>query len=145
MKRRAFITLVGGAAAWPLAARAQQPAITVIVADATSAAFAAKAATTTIPIVFITSDDPVRLGLVASVGRPGGNLTGINFFATEVTAKRLELLRELMPAATRVAVLINPADAEYTETTVREVGAAARAIGLQIQVLKASTIREINA
>src|SRR5262249_43821028 len=108
-------------------------------------ALAAKAATTSIPVVFVVGPDPVRLGLVASLARPDGNLTGINFFSTEVTAKRLELLRELVPAATRVAVMINPADAEYTETTVREVGAAARTIGLQIQVLKASTISELNA
>jgi putative ABC transport system substrate-binding protein len=108
-------------------------------------AFAAKAATTTIPIVFVSSDDPVRLGLVASVARPGGNLTGINFFSAELTAKRLELLRELVPAATRVALLVNPANAANTETTLREGEPAARAIGLQIQVLNASTIREINA
>ena len=207
MKRREFITLLGGAAAWPVAARAQQampvigvldqrspdeladrlrgfrqglrdsgfvegqnvaidyrwaenkidrlPALAadlvrrqVAVIAATSGispALAAKAATTMIPVVFVVGPDPVRLGLVASLARPGGNLTGINFFSTEVTAKRLELLRELMPTATRVAVLINPADAEYTETTVREVGAAARTIGLQIQVLEASTIGEINA
>ena len=106
---------------------------------------AAKAATTTLPVVFIVSDDPVRLGLIASLARPGGNLTGINFFNVELTAKRLELLRELVPATTRVAVLINPANTEYTETTVREVGAAARTIGLQIQVLNASTSREIDA
>jgi putative tryptophan/tyrosine transport system substrate-binding protein len=208
LRRRKFITLLGGAAAWPLAARAQQPAMPVIglldqrspdeladrlrgfrqglrdsdfiegqnvaidyrwaqnkedrlpelatdlvrrrvaVIAATGGigpALAAKAATTTIPVVFIVSDDPVRLGLVASLARPGGNLTGINFFNVELTAKRLELLREIVPAATRVAVLINPANTEYTETTVREVGAAARAIGLQIQALKASTIGEINA
>jgi putative tryptophan/tyrosine transport system substrate-binding protein len=208
MTRREFITLLGGAAAWPLTVRAQQLGLPVIglldqrspdeladrlrgfrqglrdsgfiegqnvaidyrwaenkierlpelsadlvrrqvaVIAATSGvspALAAKAATTTIPVVFIVSDDPVRLGLVASLARPGGNLTGINFFSVELTAKRLELLRELVPTATRVAVLINPANAEYAETTMREVGAAARAIGLQTQILKASTIGEINA
>jgi len=108
-------------------------------------ALAAKVATTTIPVIFIVSDDPVRLGLVASLTHPGGNLTGINFFSVELTAKRLELLRELVPTATRVAVLINPTNAEYTGTTMKEVGAAARAIGLQTRVLKASTIGEINA
>ena len=204
MKRRKFLGVLGGATAWPLATRAQQPTMPVIglldqrspdeladrlrgfrqglrdsgfvegqnvaidyrwaenkidrlpelaanlvrrqvaVIAATSGispALAARAATTTIPIVFIVSDDPVRLGLVASLARPDGNLTGINFFSSELAAKRLELLHELVPAATRVAVLINPANAEYTETTVREVGTAA----LKIQVLKASTIREINA
>jgi putative tryptophan/tyrosine transport system substrate-binding protein len=208
MRRRSFITLLGGTAAWPIVARAQQAPMPVIglldqrspdeladrlrgfrqglrdsgfiegqnvaidyrwaenkierlpelsadlvrrqvaVIAATSGvspALAAKAATTTIPVVFIVSDDPVRLGLVASLARPGGNLTGINFFGVELTAKRLELLRELVPTATRVAVLINPANAEYAETTMREVGAAARAIGLQTQILKASTIGEINA
>jgi putative ABC transport system substrate-binding protein len=106
---------------------------------------AAKAATTTIPIVFITGEDPVRLGLVASLPRPGGNLTGINTFLTELAAKRLELLRELVPGALRVAVLLNPTDASVAESTVRDLETAARAIGLQIQVLNASTSREIDA
>jgi ABC-type uncharacterized transport system substrate-binding protein len=206
MNRRAFISLVGGAAAaWPLPARAQQPAmpvigflhttspdafadrlrgfrqglkdtgyvegenvaieyrwaenqidrlpalaaelvrrrVAVIVGD-TPSTLAAKAATTTIPIVFLVAEDPVRLGLVASLARPAGNLTGLNFFSGESTAKRLGLVRELVPAATRVAVLVNPAGPD-AETTVRDVEPAARAIGLQIQVLNASTSREINA
>ena len=100
---------------------------------------AAKAATTTIPIVFTVSDDPVRLGLVASLARPGGNLTGINFVSAELVAKRLELLRALVPAATRVAVLLNPANTANTETTLRDVEPAARAVGLQVQVLNANT------
>jgi putative tryptophan/tyrosine transport system substrate-binding protein len=209
MRRRAFISLVGGSAvAWPLAARAQPSAMPVIglldqrspdeladrlrgfrqglrdvgfiegqnvaidyrwaensmnrlpelaadlvrrqvaVIAATggiSSALAAKAATTTIPVVFIVSDDPVRMGLVASLARPGGNLTGINFFNGELTTKRLEFLHEMVAAAARVAVLVNPANPSYTEATLREVEAAARAVGLQIEVLKASTISEINA
>ena len=95
--------------------------------------------------MFLVGEDPVRLGLVASLARPGGNLTGINIFTGELTAKRLELLRELVPAATRVAVLVNPANATTTETTLRDVAAAARVMGLQIQVLDASTSREIDA
>jgi putative tryptophan/tyrosine transport system substrate-binding protein len=110
-----------------------------------AALFAAKAATTTIPIVFISAEDPVRLGLVASLARPGGNLTGINFFSNELSAKRLELLRELVPAATRVAVLVNPANAANAEPQLRDVEQAARSMGLQIQVLEASTSREIDA
>jgi putative ABC transport system substrate-binding protein len=209
MRRREFITLVGGAAAaWPLAARAQQPAMpsigfldsrspdgladrlrgfrqglkdtgyvegenvaivyrwaegqhdrlpmlaaelvrrqVAVIATPGGAAptFAAKAATTTISIVFVVGEDPVRLGLVASLARPGGNLTGINFYSTELTAKRLELLRELVPAAIRVAVLVNLANATNTESTLRDVEPAARAMGLQIQVLNASTSREIDA
>ena len=205
--RREFITLLGGAAAWPLAARAQQPAmpvigflgatsfddhadrlrsfrqalkeigyvegenvaveyrwadgqydrlpalagelvrrqVTVILAAGPVPAFAAKSATTTIPIVFIVSDDPVRLGLVASLARPGGNLTGINFVSAELVAKQLELLRELVPGATRVTVMVNPADATNTETILRDVEPAARAIGWQIQVLKADTSQAIDA
>ena len=206
MRRREFVTLLGGAAAWPLAARAQQPAmpaigflyptspdtipdrvlgfrqglkdvgftegenvaieyrsadgqfdrlsamaaelvrrqVAVIAAGNLASALAAKAATTTIPIVFVVAEDPVRLGLVASLARPGGNLTGINYFNIEVTAKRLELLRELIPGATRVAVLVNPAN-PAAETTLRDVEPAARAMGLQLQVLKAATSREIDA
>ena len=108
-------------------------------------ALAAKAATTTIPIVFNVPDDPVRLGLVASLARPGGNVTGINFFAAELVAKRLELLRELVPGVTRIAVLVNPTNAANTQTTLRDVEPAARALGLHIQVLNASTSREIDA
>ena len=208
MRRREFITLLGGAvAAWPLAARAQQPAmpvvglldprspdamadrlrafrlglkdvgfvegenvtiiyrfaedqydrlpalaaelvrrrVTVIAASATPAAIAAKPATTTIPIAFIVAEDPVRLGLVASLARPGGNLTGINFFSSELAAKRLDLLRELLPRAARVAVLVSPVDATNTASTLRDVEAAARALGLQVEVLNAETSREINA
>ncbi len=204
MKRREFISLLGGAAAWPVAARAQQSAMPVIgfldvinspgrlaafhqglgesgyvlgqnvaiefrsaegrysrfpelVADlvrrrvsvivtpsTTPAALAARAATTTIPIVFGVGDDPVKLG-VANLARPGGNATGINFFTAELAAKRLGLLRELLPAARRVAVLANPTDPIRLETIVREVKTAAGAIGLQFQVVNASTSREIDA
>jgi len=111
----------------------------------TAVTLAAKAATGTIPIVFVAAEDPVKLGLVASLASPGGNLTGINFLSGEVAAKRLELLRDLVPAATRVAVLVNPTNATDTETTVRDVTAAARTIAFQIQVLNASTSREIEA
>ena len=205
LKRREFITLLGGAAVWPLAARAQQPAmpvigfldvinspgrlaafhqglgesgyvlgenvaieirsaegqynrfaelaadlarrrVSVIVAPGTTpAALAARAATTTIPIVFGVGDDPVKLGLVANLARPGGNATGINFFTAELAAKRLGLLRELLPAATRVAVLVNPADPIRVETIVAEMKMAAGAIGLQFQIVNASTSREIDA
>src|SRR5262245_37369443 len=99
----------------------------------------------TVPIVFGVAEDPVKLGLVASLARPGGNLTGINYFNVELVAKRLEFLRELVPAATRVAVLVNPASAANTEATLRDVQSAAGAMGVQIQVLNASTSREIEA
>jgi putative tryptophan/tyrosine transport system substrate-binding protein len=111
----------------------------------TLASIAAKAATATIPIVFSVAEDPVKLGLVASLARPGGNATGINFFVQEVVAKRLSLLHELVSKVTRVAVLVNPANATNTETTLRGVQEAARAIGLQIRVLNASTSNEIDA
>jgi putative ABC transport system substrate-binding protein len=127
-----------------LAAELVRRQASVIAAFAPAAVFAAKAATTTVPIVFGVNEDPVRLGLVASLARPGGNLTGANFFTAELGAKRLELLRELVPGTTRVAVLVNPANATSTESTLKDVTAAARAIGLQVQELKASTIREIN-
>jgi putative tryptophan/tyrosine transport system substrate-binding protein len=105
----------------------------------TQAALAAKAATATIPIVFGVGEDPVRLGLVASLARPGGNVTGINFFTNEVPAKALRLLHDLVPKAVRIAVLVNPANALVAEPTLREVRKAAPAIGLQIQILNATT------
>ena len=111
----------------------------------TAAAPAAKAATTTIPIVFGVAEDPVKLGLIASFARPGGNATGINFLAIELTAKRLGLLHDLVPKAVRIAVLINPADAPTAETTLQYIPEAARPLGLQIQILNASTSREIEA
>ena len=208
MRRREFITLLGGTAvAWPLALRAQQPAkpvigyldsqspgtftdlllhglrqglkengyvesenvtieynyaenqldrlpamaanlvrrgVAVIVASAASSALAAKAATTTIPIVFGFGDDPVKIGLVASLSRPGANLTGINFLSRELTAKRLALLREMVPTAIRVAVLVDPTFS-LTEALLQDIATAAPTIGLQIQVFNVSTSSEINA
>jgi putative tryptophan/tyrosine transport system substrate-binding protein len=209
MRRREFIAGLGAAAAWPLAARAQQAAMPVIgyiggasaaigtniaaafrkglgetgfvegrdvtveyywpegqydrlsavMADlvrrrvavivtpsSTFAAITAKAATATIPIpiVFGVGQDPVKLGLVASLARPGGNATGVNFFNREVVAKRLGLLRELVPQAVHAAALLNPADGPQAETTLRDVQGAARTIGLELHVLNASTIREID-
>jgi putative ABC transport system substrate-binding protein len=111
----------------------------------TPASRAAKAATATIPIVFGVGEDPVRLGLVASLARPGGNATGINFFATELAAKRLRLLHDLVPKAVRIAVLVNPANAANTESALRAVHEAAAALGLQIQILNATTPGEIDA
>ena len=119
--------------------------VTVIAAaGSTQVALAAKAATATIPIVFAVSEDPVQLGLVASLARPGSNATGINFFQTEVTAKRLRLLHDLVPKAVRIAVLVDPANTSTTETTLQDVREAAPTIGLQIQVLNATTIDEID-
>jgi putative ABC transport system substrate-binding protein len=111
----------------------------------TLAALAAKAATATIPIVFGVAEDPIRLGLVASLARPGGNVTGINFFTTEVTAKALRLLHDLVPKAVRIAVLVNPANAATAEPTLRDVQEAAPIIGLKTQILNATTIGEIDA
>src|SRR5215469_3365291 len=207
VKRREFITLLGGAtAAWSLEARAQQPAmpsvgfvnagssdaplaaafrkglneagyvegqnvtveyhwldgqfdrVPALMADLVRrrvaviatllgnlVAQAAKSATTTIPIVFSVGEDPVKLGLVASLARPGGNATGINFFAQEITAKRLELLHELVPKAVRIVVLINPANTTTAESTLRDIPDAAHAIGLRTQLLNVSTSGEIEA
>jgi len=208
MRRRAFITLLGAAATWPLAARAQQPAMPVVAfvsgrsADAstrytaafrkglnetgyvegknvvveynwleghydrlpalltdlvgrrvavittpgsTPGAIAAKAATSTIPIVFSVAQDPVRLGLVSSLAHPGGNATGINFFAQEVAGKRLALLHDLVPKAVSVAVLINPANASSAEYNLGQVQQTAPSLGLKVQqVLKASTVADID-
>jgi putative tryptophan/tyrosine transport system substrate-binding protein len=117
--------------------------VSVIAAGASSAALAAKAATTTIPVLFIIPEDPVG-GLVSSLARPGGNMTGVNLLSTEVAAKRLELLRQMIPRAARIAVLINPADAK-AESTLRDVDTAASTIGMQIQVARARTAGEIDA
>ena len=209
MRRREFLALLGGAAAaWPLAAPAQQPTMPVIgfigagaldnyvlylaafrkglaetgfvegqnvaieyrwaegqyermaqlaedlvrrrvaviaVPGSPPGARAAKAATSTIPIVFSVGDDPVRSGLVASISRPGGNATGINFLTGEVVAKRLALLHELLPGAARVAAFINPADASRAEVLREEVEVAARTVGMQLQILNPTTNREIDA
>jgi putative ABC transport system substrate-binding protein len=205
LQRRAFITLLGGASAWPVVARAQQPAMPVVGVLTSSPdtarlrafrqglkdagfiegenvaieyrsaddqadrlprlaaelvqrqvaviaaiggipiALAAKAATTTIPIVFSVGIDPVRLGLVASLARPGGNVTGINILSTELASKRLELLLAMVPGAIRIAVLVDPTNAAATDATLRDVRAAARAMGLQIQVLNASNSLELDA
>jgi putative ABC transport system substrate-binding protein len=207
MRRRDFITLLGGLAAWPLAARAQQRAlpvvgvlyggpavdrssnlggfirglkeagfvdgqnvaieyrwvegqydrlpamaaelvrrpVTVIAAMAGTAPAAAKAATSRIPIVFQTAGDPVAAGLVASLNRPGGNITGVTSLNSELTPKRLGLLHDMVPRATRIGVLVNPANVSVAETALRELSDAARALGLQIRMLNAGTSREIEA
>jgi putative tryptophan/tyrosine transport system substrate-binding protein len=205
--RRTFITLLGGAAAWPLAVRAQQPAtplvgflsnvspdgfgerlrgfrqglkdggyvegqniaieyrwaenenarlpslvadlarrrVAVIVTAGPPASLVAKVEASAFPIVFLVGDDPVRLGLVKSLSHPGGNMTGINIFNFEIVAKRLELLREVLPKAARVAVLINPGDAAATDAQLGGIEAAARAMGLQIQTFRADSSAEIDA
>jgi len=207
MRRRDFITALGGAAAWPLSGRAQQPSLPVIafIRDGSAegnarytagfrkglneAGFvegqnvtveyhwlegkydglpalladlvrrnvaviatpgnvpsrAAKAATTSIPIVFGIGEDPVQLGLVTSIARPSGNVTGINFQTSEVVAKRLLLLHEIVPKAVRIAVLVNPGNASVANSMVRDVQKAAPTMGLQIRLLNASTIGEIDA
>ena len=209
MKRREFITLLGGAAAtaWPLAARAQQSAmpvvgflhiassegnadrirsfrqglkdvgfiegenvvieyrwadnqsdrlpalaadlvrrrVAVIAAVGNAPGSVAKAATSTIPIVFLASDDPVRMSLVSSLARPEGNVTGVSFLAAELAAKRLDFLRQLVPGVTKVAVFVDPTNPAATESTIRDVEAAARAMGLRIEAYNAATSREIEA
>ena len=123
----------------------RRPVAVIVASGGPNVVFAANAATTTIPILFLTAEDPVRLGLVASLARPGGNLTGINFLNRELVSKQLELLRELVPAATRVAVLVDPTNVSVTESILREVGLFARGTGLKVQVLRASTSAEIDA
>jgi putative ABC transport system substrate-binding protein len=206
VKRRQFITLLGGAVAWPLAAHAQQPMpvigflgsqsaetvadylrafrqglkdagyvegetiaveyrwadgqvdrlpdlvadlarrrVALLVSGGGPASMAAAQARISIPIIFMVAEDPVRLGLVSSLARPGGNLTGVNFFAAELAAKRLELLRELVPAAARVAVLLNPSETAIAAANSRDVETAARAMGLELRILNASTRDEIDA
>jgi ABC-type uncharacterized transport system substrate-binding protein len=124
-----------------LAADLVRRRVAVIAAGGTPSTFAAQAATKTIPVVFLVGDDPVRLSLVTSLSRPGGNMTGINLLNAEVTGKRLELLREFVPGLVRIAVLVNPAD-QQTETQLKGVNAAAGAMGLQIQVFNANTSAE---
>jgi putative ABC transport system substrate-binding protein len=205
MRRREFISLLGGAAAWPLAAGAQQPSIpvvailhaasletevrglaefrkglseigyvegqnvmivyrsaegqadrlpalaadmvqrrvAVIVTVANNAAVAAKATTTTIPIVFTVGGDPIKMGLVDSLNRPGGNITGVSFLSSDIMAKMLEALHELMPKAARIAALVNPTNQNAAADT-KEAEAAARTLGLELQVLNASNGREID-
>jgi putative ABC transport system substrate-binding protein len=123
----------------------RRPVAVIVTPSIATVALAAKAATATIPIVFGIGEDPVQRGLVASLARPGGNATGTNFFATEVAAKRLRLLHDLVPKAVRIAMLVNPASASNAESTLREVQEAAPTLGLQIQVLNATTIGEIDA
>jgi ABC-type uncharacterized transport system substrate-binding protein len=128
-----------------LAADLVRRPVSMIATAGDDVALVAKQATNTIPVVFIISQDPVKLGVVVSVARPGGNVTGINFYSGELVAKRLELLRELVPTATRIAVLVNPANVTGTESTLRDAEAASRMMGLQLSILNAGTSREIDA
>jgi putative tryptophan/tyrosine transport system substrate-binding protein len=128
-----------------LAADLVRRRVGVIVATGGFASISAvKAATTTIPVVFLANEDPAKVGVVASLARPGGNLTGVNFFSGELVGKRLELLRELVPAAKRMTVLINPENSVIADTTVRDVEAVAAPLGLQIQIVKAANSPEID-
>lgn len=128
-----------------LAADLVSRSVAAIITAGVPSSSAAKAATTTIPIVSIVGNDPVQLGLAASLSRPGGNLTGINVFTSELAAKRLEVLRDLLPQAKRVGVLVNPADAGATDAQLKDIDAAARAMALQIKVHNADTRDEIDA
>jgi putative ABC transport system substrate-binding protein len=128
-----------------LAADLVRRRVALIAAMDSTTARVVKAATTTIPVVFNTGEDPIRLGLVASLSRPGGNLTGVNFFSAELAPKRLGVLRELVPAAKHIAVLVNPDHASITEATLRDVDNAASAMGFQVHVLKATNGRELDA
>ena len=206
IKRRQFITLLGGAATWPLAARAQQPAVplvgwlnsetpsgyapmvaafrqglseagfvegrnvtieyrwaqghndrlpalaaelvrrpvAVLAAAGTPSALAAKAATTTIPIVFSTAADPVGEGLVVSLNRPGGNTTGVTNLGAELVQKEMEMLHQMVPTATVIAALVNPTNPALAEPATKDVQAAARTLGLQVHVIQASSERDID-
>jgi len=124
---------------------ARRPVAVFVASGGPNVMFAVKQATTTVPIVFLSGEDPVGIGLVSSLAHPGGNMTGINFFNRELAGKQLEFLREFVPTASRIAVLVNPADATVTETTLRDVEAAAQVKGLQLLVIRASTSREIDA
>ena len=129
-----------------LAAELVRRQVPVIVAGGgVASALAARAETKSIPVLFLVAEDPVKLGLVTSLAKPDGNLTGVNILAAEVVAKRLELLRELLPKAIRIDALVDPVNATTTESTLKSLEAAARTMGIQIQVLNASTSREIDA
>lgn len=123
----------------------RRPVAVIATPGTSEAAIAAKAATESVPIVFGIGADPVQLGLVASLARPGGNATGINFFVNEVIAKRVGLLHELVPKATRIALLINPGNTSSAQATLKEVSQAARVLGLQLQIFKAGSSSEIDA